>query len=161
MPPSTCSRVISSSRTRTTGTNPCVSPGCASTLGVDGLTGSGTGSTLFNQYSRGFGPRIGLAYDVLGHHTTTLRAGYGIYYVREDIGAVDQLSFQTPFLPIAGLGSNGAVNSLTNFFVPCNVSTTGPPNPYFACVGTNPNGLPVAGTSDPNFLGCLSVLQNF
>jgi hypothetical protein len=143
------------------GKNPFVYPGCASTLGVTGLTGSGNGSTFFNQYSRGFGPRIGLAYDVLGKHTTTIRAGYGIYYVREDIGAVDQLSFQTPFLPIAGLGSNGAVNSLTNFFVPCNVSTTGPANPYCAGGGTNPNGLPVAGTIDPNFLGCLSVLQNF
>jgi Carboxypeptidase regulatory-like domain/TonB dependent receptor-like, beta-barrel len=143
------------------GKNPFVYPGCASTLGVNGLTGSGNGSTFFNQYSRGLGPRIGLAYDVFGRHTTTVRAGYGIYYVREDIGAVDQLSFQTPFLPIAGLGSNGAVNSLTNFFVPCSAATTGPPNPYCAGGGTNPNGLPVAGSIDPTFLGCLSVLQNF
>jgi hypothetical protein len=151
---------LQSSRTNL-GENPFVYPGCASTLGVPGLTGSGNGSTFFNQYSRGLGPRIGLAYDVFGHHTTTIRAGYGIYYVREDVGAVDQLSFQTPFLPIAGLGSAGAVNSLTNFFMPCSAPTTGPPNPYCAGGGTNPNGLPVAGTIDPNFLGCLSVLQNF
>jgi hypothetical protein len=141
------------------GVNPFVYPGCVNTLGVAGLTGSGNGSTFFNQYSTGLGPRIGLAYDLFGHHTTTLRAGYGIYYVREDVGAVDQLSFQAPFLPIAGAGA--PAGSLTNYFVPCTSATTGQPNPYCAGGGTNPNGLPVAGTIDPNFLGCLSVLQGF
>jgi hypothetical protein len=141
------------------GENPFVYPGCVNTLGVAGLTGSGNGSALKNQYSTGLGPRVGLAYDVLGHHNTTVRAGYGIYYVREDIGAVDQMSFQAPFLPIAGAGA--PAGSLTNYFEPCTVATTGPPNPYCMGGGTNPNGLPVAGTIDPNFLGCLSVLQGF
>ena len=50
-------------------------------------------------------------------HSTTVRGGYGIYYVREDVGAVDQLSFQTPFLPIVFAGS--APGGLTNFFAPC------------------------------------------
>ncbi|HWW00388.1 MAG TPA: hypothetical protein VNZ64_11880, partial [Candidatus Acidoferrum sp.] len=35
------------------------------------------------------------------HHNTSLRGGYGIYSVREDLGAVDNLSFSPPFFPIA------------------------------------------------------------
>ncbi len=125
--------------------NPYVYPGCVQTLGVPGLTGNANGSTFFNQYSTGLGPRIGAAYDLFGKHTTTVRAGYGIYYAREDVGAVDQLSFNAPFLPIAFGG--GGVNSLGTFFA-------GSP-------ATNPNALPAAGVLDPTYLPCLSVLQNF
>jgi hypothetical protein len=126
------------------GENPYVYPGCVDTLGV-GLTGSGNGSTFFNNYSTGLGPRIGAAYDLFGKHTTTIRAGYGIYYVREDVGAVDQLSFNAPFLPIAFDG--GAPGSLANFFA-------GTP-------ATNPNALPAAGVLSSVYSPCLSVLQNF
>jgi hypothetical protein len=127
------------------GQNPYVYPGCVQTLGVPGLTGNANGSTFFNQNSTGLGPRIGAAYDLFGKHTTTIRAGYGIYYAREDVGAVDQLSFNAPFLPIAFGG--GGVNSLGTFFA-------GTP-------ATNPNALPAAGVLDPTYLPCLSVLQNF
>ncbi len=125
--------------------SPYVYPGCVQTLGVPGLTGIANGSTFFNQNSTGLGPRIGAAYDLFGKHTTTIRAGYGIYYAREDVGAVDQLSFNAPFLPIAFGG--GGVDSLSSFFA-------GTP-------ATNPNALPAAGVLDPVYLPCLSVLQNF
>lgn len=144
------------------GENPFVYPGCVNKLGVAGLTGSGNGSTFNNQYATGLGPRVGLAYDLFGHHTTTIRAGYGIYYVREDIGAVDQLSFQAPFIPIAGLG--GLPGSLTNFFEPCAASNPAPQNPWCSSTQfafTNPNALPAAGVLSPAFVGCGSVLQGF
>jgi len=121
--------------------DPLVYPGCVNSLDVSGLTGTADNSTFNNRYSTGLGPRIGMAYDVFGHHTTTIRAGYGIYFVREDVGAIDQLSFQSPFLPIAFGG--GGPGSLSNFFF------------------TPPNALPPAGTLDPTFIPVFSHLQGF
>src|SRR4029077_5017880 len=108
---------------------------------VPGLTGTADNSTFTNRYSTGLGPRIGLAYDLFGHHTTTVRPGYGLYFVRENVGAVDQMSFQSPFLPIAFGG--GGPGSLGNFFL------------------TPPNALPPAGTLDPTFIPVFSHLQGF
>ena len=129
---------------------PYLYPSCVNHLGLAGLSGSSNSTTYDNNYSTGIGPRIGLAYDVFGHHTTTIRAGYGIYYVREDVGAVDQLSFQTPFLPVASLG--GTPGCLGTFFS----LTPGP-----GCPNPNPNGLPNANTLSPAFVPCLAVFQGF
>jgi hypothetical protein len=129
---------------------PFIYPSCVSSLNLAGLTGTANSTTLNNNYSTGIGPRVGLAYDVLGHHTTTVRAGFGIYYVREDVGDVDQLSFQTPFLPVAFGG--GPPGCLGSFF-----SLT----PLAGCPSPNPNGLPNAGTLSPAFVPCLSVFQGF
>jgi len=128
------------------GTYPFIYPSCVNKLGVDGLSGNASGSTFRNSVSTGWGPRIGFAWDVLGRHNTTLRGGYGIYYVREDVGAVDQLSFQSPFIPIVFFGTTPGYN-LTNFF-----------NDTPAL---NANAVPPAGQLSPLWLPCLAQLTSF
>lgn len=136
------------------GKYPFVYGGCANKQNVAGLSGSGNNTTYKNNYTRGLGPRLGFAWDVLGHHTTTVRGGYGIYFVREDVGTVDQLSFQAPYLPIAFAGS--PAGCLATFFSP-----NAPPSCFQPGAGANVNALPKAGVLDPNFVPCLGALQGF
>jgi hypothetical protein len=124
-----------------TGQYPFIYGGCVKGLNITGLSPTGSNTTYKNNYTTGIAPRLGFAYDLGGHQTTTIRGGYGIYFAREDVGTVDQLSFQAPFLPVAFAGE--PAGSLANFFV------------------TAPNALPQGGVLDPNFVPCLGAFAGF
>ncbi|HYL82987.1 MAG TPA: carboxypeptidase regulatory-like domain-containing protein [Candidatus Angelobacter sp.] len=151
-------------------------PSCVNKFNVPGLVGTASRSTLLNNWATVLEPRIGVAYDLFGHHTTAIRAGYGIYSVREDLGAVDNLSFTAPFFPIAVpvFTPPGTLNCL--FFVAQNCANAPlmPPlgqfgalpqpsvitAPAFPANCTLGNGAPGVGQQcGPNFSG--SVISLF
>jgi hypothetical protein len=100
----------------TTG-QPYIYPKCISKFGLSGITGTLNSAGLDNEYATVWEPRIGFAYDLGGRHTTSIRGGYGIYSVREDLGAVDNLAIVPPTYPF-GVNFLPGAGSLANLFQP-------------------------------------------
>jgi hypothetical protein len=143
----------------TTG-QPFVYPKCVNKFGLTGITGTLNQAGLKNEYATVWEPRIGFAYDVGGRHTTSIRAGYGIYAVREDLGAVDNLAISPPAYPFK-VGFVPGPNSLANLFSTAfPVPPLGaPPTQAFVPVASFFTGFSTSGCSNPVAQACFPTFS--
>jgi hypothetical protein len=117
-------------------------PKCADRYHLPGVIGTDGRSGLDNNYATVMEPRIGFAYDVMGHHTTAIRGGYGMYSVREDVGILDVMILTPPWLPlISPIGVEpGGLGRM--FTIP-------------------PNVVPPVGQTSPRFVPTTTLFRGF
>lgn len=91
-------------------------------VGDPGIPNGGYGHIWTN-----VGPRIGLAYDVLGSGKTSLRGGYGIFFDQPNTITTNNQAGQAPFAPVVNVNGSASNNLITPY-----AGTTNPfpyPNP--------------------------------
>ncbi|HMD39534.1 MAG TPA: TonB-dependent receptor [Candidatus Acidoferrum sp.] len=138
--------------------NGFILPAGASFGAIQGTSGV-TPSTLLSNSPHNFAPRIGLAWDPKGDGKTSVRAGYGIYYIRTSGQTLLQLITSEPFFQLSALqfGPGNPGVSLANPFP--NLPTAN----QFPIFSTPPTftGINTATDSAPTFSSGLLALNPF
>jgi len=110
-------------------------------------------STLKDNDLNNWAPRVGLAWDIRGDGKTSVRAGYGIYYVRISNQMLLQLITAAPFFQLSSVVNPGTPlnNPFPNLPVPS----------QFPIFPTPPTFTGFSGAGSPLFSGPLLSLNPF